>query len=263
MNKRGQVTIFAIIGIVLIVIIILFLFIRSKVYIGPATQQDLEVELVPIKEHVEECLLDKSEQRLKQLGLQGGYIKTPENTYRSYKDNRISYLCYNIEDRPYCRQRILRLSDMEQELAGILEEELITQCLNIQRFRKIGTGLQQGRLKLDVDVGEDSVLIKADFPVTISKGDAGAELKQFSANVEVPLGRLYNVARDILNAEAEAGDFDTTLYSYAKTQLTNKLYYVTKADQPYPDELYILTIKDFPRQEGSYIFQFFVQGEPR
>ena len=262
MDKRGQVTIFAIIGIVLIVIIILFLFIRSKVYIGPATQQDLEVELIPIKEHIEGCLLDKAEDRLKQLGLQGGYIKTAENTYKLYKDNRISYLCYNIEDKPYCRQRILRLSDMEQELGNVLEEELITQCINVQRFRKIGTNLQQGGLKLDIDIGEDNVLVKADFPVIISKGDAMAEIKQFSASIEVPLGRLYNAARDILNAEAETGDFVSVLYSLAKTQLTNKLYVIQRLP-PYPDELYLMKIKDTPNEEDPYIFQFHVEGEPR
>ena len=126
MKKRGQVSTFAIVGIVIVVLITLFIFMRSRIYIGPVTQQDLEQELVPIKEHIEECLLDKTEPRLRQIGLQGGYINTPENTYRLYNSQRVSYLCYNIEDKPYCRQRILRIKDMEEELAKVLKEELIT-----------------------------------------------------------------------------------------------------------------------------------------
>jgi len=262
MQKRGQLSIFAIIGIVIVVLVILFLFVRSKVYIGPATQQDLESELIPIKEHIEECLIEKAEPRLRQIGLQGGYIKTPEGSYRLYNGNRVSYLCYNIKDKPYCRQRVLRLGDIEQELETVLKEELSTQCINIQNFRKIGTTLKQGELDLDIEIGEDTVNVKADFSVSISKGDVKAELRDFSNVINIPLGRLYNAARDILDSEAETGDFDSVLYSLAKTQVTNKLYIMQKL-QPYPDKLYLMKIKDTPNEEDSYIFQFHVEGEPR
>ncbi len=262
MLKRGQVGIFAVIGIIVIVLVILFLFIRTRVYIGPATQQDLEAELIPIKEHIENCLLEKAEPRLRQIGLQGGYIATPENTYRLYNGNRVSFLCYNIDDKPYCRQRVLKLGDMEQQLEQVLKEELLRQCINVQSFRKLGTALRQGELRLDIIIGEDSTTINADFPISLAKGDAKAELKAFSTIINYPLGRLYNAVRDILNVEAETGSFDTTFYSYQKTQLTNKLY-IAQINPIYPDELYILKIKDAPSEEDPYIFQFFVEGEPQ
>ncbi len=262
MHKRGQVTIFAIIGIIIIVLVVLFLFVRDRVYIGPATQQDLETELIPIQEHIEECLLEKAEPRLIEIGKNGGYLTPAANTYRLYKGDTVSYLCYNIKDKDYCRPRVLRIKDMEEQLEEALKRDLGS-CINVQAFRKIGTNLQSGQLALDIVIGEDGVTVNANLPVKISKGDSFAEIKDHFVNIEVPLGRLYDAMRDVVNAEATNGDFDWLLYSAAKTQLTNKLYYVTRADQPYPDKFYMLTIKDFPNQEGSYIFQFFVEGEPR
>jgi len=262
MRKRGQVSVFAIIGIIIIVLIVLFLFIRTRVYIGPASIQDLEAELIPIQEQIEECTLENVEPKLRELGENGGYLDPAPGTYRLYSGNTISYLCYNIQDKPYCRPRVLRLSDMEEQLELALRRDLDS-CINVQGFRKVGLDLQSGELDIDVEIGDDVTSVNINLPVKITKGDNIAELSEFSVTIDVPLGRLYETMRDVINAEATNGDFETVLYSVAKTELTNKLYYVEIVDKPYPDKLYMSTIKEFPNQEGTYIFQFFIEGEPR
>jgi len=261
MNKRGQVTIFVIIGIVLIILILLFIFLREKVYIGPSTSQSLESQFPQIREHIEECLVEVAYPRLKQMGLQGGYINTPSDTFELHNSNKVSFLCYNIEDQPYCRSRVLRISDMEQELSEFILQDLQTQCLNINAFDKAGLDLIQGQLEITTTINDDTVLLEANFPITIRRGDLVVEESEFSALIQVPLGRLYQASRDIVNAESTNGLFDTVYYSVLKTQLTSKPYIIQKL-QPYPDKLYILKIKDTP-SEDEYFFQFFVEGEPR
>ncbi|MFH1591821.1 MAG: hypothetical protein ABIB47_00435 [Candidatus Woesearchaeota archaeon] len=262
MGKRGQVSVFVFIGIVIVVLVILFLFLRTRVYIGPATQQDLEAELAPIEDNIKECVMENVGPMLDELGRNGGYLDPAPGTYRLYRGNTVAYLCYNIQNRPYCRPRVLRLKDMEEQLEEALLEDL-EECIDVQGFKKIGLDLESGELDIDIEIGEDVTSVIIDLPLKITKGDTFVELREFSVDINKPLGRLYDVMREAVNGEATVGDFETVLYSAAKTKLTSKLYYVEIIDKPYPDKLYMATIKDYPNQEDTYIFQFFIEGEPR
>ena len=260
MEKRGQVTIFAILGVIIAALVVLFLFIRNQVYIGGNTIEDLEKEFPQIQEHVEECLTTSGEQYINLIGKQGGYLTTNPGTFRQYKGIGINYLCYNIDGVPECSNRGLRLVDIKAALEnGMLNE--INSCLNINQFDKIGLNVERGSLKLDVDIGEDNTIINANLPVKISKGGTEANRNKFEAELNYPLGRLYNSAKDIVDSEAVYGNLDTLTYSVLKTRISGKPYIVQKL-QPYPDKLYVLKIKDTPSTDNEFIFQFFVQDEP-
>jgi len=260
MNKRGQVTLFVIIGIILIILILLFFFLRDRISLGPTTQENLENQFPQISEHIEECLVEVATPRIYQIAQQGGYIDTPDGTFRLRNNNPVSYLCYNIQDQPYCRSRILRLSDMEQELSEFILQDLQSRCLNLNSFERGGTDLIQGQLQISTTIADDTTLVEANLPITLRRGDLTAQESDFSALIDLPLGRLFQSTRDIVNAESTAGLFDTVLYSITKTELTSKPYIIQKL-QPYPDKFYILKIKDTPSDE--LIFQFFIEGEPR
>ena len=262
MNKRGQVTIFVIIGIVLIILILLIIFLRNKVYIGTASTENLEAQFPQIQQHIEECLIEVAEPRIRQMGLQGGFIDVVEATFRDYNNFPVHYLCFNIQDQPNCRSRFLTLQQMEEELSQFIKDDLERECLNVQAFDKLGFTLNEGSLEIDASIGQDAVVIEATKPITLSKGEARAEESVFTSTVNLPLGRLYEASRDIVDAEALLGNFDTLLYSVIKTQLTGKPYIIQKL-QPYPDKIYIMKIKDIPSKEDPFIFQFWIEDEPR
>ena len=263
MNKRGQVSTFAIIGIILVVLIALFLFLRGKVYFGTASEKSLEEEFPPIEEHIKFCLIEKGNERIRQMGLQGGYLDPAENSYLPYLNREVSYRGWDIPAQRYCRTRLLTEKDMEQELSLKLKDDLRTQCLNIGSFKKIGSNIDEiGELTIDVDIGEDVTTLTANQKIRISKNDVSVEKDKFTANVNLPLGRLYDVSVDIVREECSSGIFDTLLYNIAKTQTTNKPYICQKL-QPYPDKLYICKIKDIPTPDNEFIFEFAIEDEPR
>lgn len=263
MNKRGQVSTFAIIGIILIVLIALFLFLRDRIYFGPASERSLQDEFPPIEEHIKNCLTEKGTERIRQMGLQGGYLNPAEGTYLPYLNNKVSYRGWNIQNQRYCRARILTEKDMENALSLKLKDDLRTQCLNIGSFRKIGFNVEEiGDLKIDVDIGEDTTLLTANQKIKISKNDISVEEDKFTANINLPFGRLYDTSLDVVREECGSGIFDTLLYNIAKTQTTNKPYICQKL-QPYPDKIYICKIKDIPTPKNEYIFQFAIEDEPR
>jgi hypothetical protein len=259
MNKRGQVSVFAILGVVIVALVVLFLFIRNQVYLGSTNIQSLEKEFPQIQEHVEECLQEIGTHYIILAGRQGGYLTSNPGTFRQYKGEPINYLCYNIEGKPECSNRGLRLFDIETSIKdGILKD--INTCLDIDQFDKIGLDVSRSGLDIDVDIGDDNTIISANMPVKVSKGELEAQRNSFSAVLDYPLGRLYNSARDIVESEALHGNFDTLTYSVLKTKSTGKPYVVQKL-QPYPDKLYVLKLKNIPDEE-EFIFQFFIQDEP-
>lgn len=266
MKKRGQATYLIIAGLIILAVILLLFFLQKRIIIGPVTQESIESELPVISEHVESCLFEAGEKYIRQLGIQGGYIELPKDTFRQYfngqEANKISYLCYDISQTRLCRNRMLTKAHMQTELSKKLIEELSVTCLhktNIQKQTPYDVSTEQ--LQINVNIGDDSTIITANYPITLSKNNLKTSKDNFLVNIELPLGRLYDTSTEIVNSEAVIGDFETLTYSVQKTKTTGKPYIAQKL-QPYPDKLYILKIKDTPI-ENPFIFQFFIQGESR
>lgn len=246
---RGQVSGFAILGIVLVAVVVLLYFLRGQLGIilpGPLGGKSLD-----IRDHISECLREVVPQYLERIGMQGGYLRTGEGTSRLYQDVPVSYLCYDIEESDQCRNRMLTLADMEEELSGAIEEGLNT-CIDYGVFKRRGYELTAGQRDVVVEIGDDATTVTMKQPLRLVKGETVIDEDRFSGTFDVPLGRLYDVGQDIVNVEAAAGEFDQLPYMLAHQGL-----YVIDKKRPYPDKLYILQTKDKP-----YVFQFFIQGEP-
>ncbi len=186
----------------------------------------------------DDCLRIISEQRIRQIGKQGGYLNPGSTSYIVYNGEKISYLCYNIHGQENCRNRILTISDMEQDLSNAIKGDLQNQC-------------SAGNLDVEVNIELDETFVRA------SSNSLNA-----SKSFPFPLGRLFEVVHDIKNNEAVTGSFDTLSYALEQTQITNLPYMIQKL-QPYPDKLYICKIKDVPSPNNEFIFQFAIEGEPR
>ena len=79
MEKKSQITIFLIAGLLILVGVLLFFYMRGTV-VGEKTDvaqkiaEDIPLEFIPIKTFTEECLRVTAEHAIVQLGQQGGYI---------------------------------------------------------------------------------------------------------------------------------------------------------------------------------------------
>ena len=250
MNKRGQVTAFIIVGIILVASVILMLYMRGQFFFGAVTPDNLANKMVPITEHVTNCIKDSAPDEIERMGLQGGHLKTAKDTYRNEQDIPISYLCYNVEGQTACYNRMLLISEMEQELDAAIKAKL-TSCINVKDFER-GFDTMTGALNVNTEIGKDNVIVEIIYPIKLSKGDVQVDEDTFTVNFDYPLGRLYDVSQEIVNTEAQYGEFDQLGY-----MLVKRGQYIIEKQRPYPDKLYMLKTKDSP-----YLFQFFVQGEP-
>ncbi len=262
MNKRGQATIIIFLALILVIIIGLIFFIKSKVYVGGTDIENLQRELDPIIRHIEKCLYESTQETAVLLGEQGGYLEPKENTYKLYNDKKISYLCYNKPGTPQCSNRYLRLSDVKEQLKQAITQK-INKCVQIDSFEKAGYTITASTNKnINLNIGSDSIITTLNYPIKIKKGTAETQIEVFSKAVPLPLGRLFSAATDIINAESIIGKFDPLIYSLIKSKFTNKQY-VIQLLKPHPDKLYILKIKNTPTEKETFTFQFFIEGESK
>jgi hypothetical protein len=259
-SKRGQVTLFVAVGIVIVLLIGITLYSTTNLFLINPTKEDLNEELDAIRTHVQDCILESVDGPLGRpiikAGLQGGYLAPSSGTYRLYNDNLVSYLCYNMEDTEQCMSRMLLRSNIEDDITAEVTEN-IAQCMDVQGFRRFGGfDIITGAWNVKTDIGKDRVNIMLDYPITLKSKRSDAEVSQdeFSRTFNYPLGDLYDVANTILDFETEFGEFDQFAYMLSKKGL-----YKIEKKKPYPDKLYVISRRDAP----SFVFQFFVQGEQR
>lgn len=248
MNKRGAISIFVVLGIVIVVIALLLLIAKTTKYEIPFLEKDAAGEMQEIEEEISDCLSTTGGEYITRIGKQGGYLNTPEGSFIRYNDSAVSYLCYNQENSPTCTNRLLTKRHMEEELASAIQESLST-CIN--PFEISDDVSAPEPMLVSVLIAQSSVEITLDYPIIIDKGEGDRVSEdKFSASLNYPLGELYDVAMDVIDKEAFVGEFEQLTY-----MLDHKGRYEIIKDRPYPDKVYQLRLMN-----NNYMFQFAIQG---
>lgn len=212
--KRGQVTIFVIIGVILLISAGLILYIRSKM-----TTTDPVPERDPVQTYMEQCITLVAEEGLSILGLQGGYIKVDEldplsaqmdpfNSQALYSSGIVvPYWFYQdrMGQEKTGMPRLNKLYEGDNSIQSQLEEymdENIDECVDLEVF----SGLEvekTGNHSFDVLITESDVNFRANYPLEIRAAEDLETQKTFTASVPVRLGHIYSLAKDIRDYEME------------------------------------------------------------
>ncbi|MBU1974982.1 MAG: hypothetical protein KKG59_01110 [Nanoarchaeota archaeon] len=72
--KKGQVTIFVILGLIIVILVGLALFLKNSVTTPEDKPITVDKELEPLKEYIEECMYLTAKDAIIQIGLSGGYV---------------------------------------------------------------------------------------------------------------------------------------------------------------------------------------------
>lgn len=265
LNKRGQATIFIILGLIILAVLIILFLLKGSLPLLIVSPEAMDNQMNIIDEHIQECLNDAGETAMWKIAKQGGYLYPADFTSRQYFDgtesNKVSYLCYNIKDQQTCRNRMLTKKDIEEQLTKeiLLNAE---ECIKNFPINLRLTARTPEEPQLQTIVGQDSTILSLNYPITLIHKELKSEQETFTTSIQLPLGRLYDSSQAIVNSEALVGNFETLVYSIKKTEYTGMPYMAQKL-QPYPDKLYKIWINDYPLPDKEYVFQFFIQGEDR
>jgi hypothetical protein len=184
--KKSQVTIFIIIGIVLIGIIVLALFLRGKTPVEPIPQ-----DFLPVYNLVQECLVETGENSLLELG------QTAGSNFDLYNVSNIRSGYYFFEGKSYLPTK--------QELADTISEKIkysLYTCVNsfeeLQDFQVV-----EEDINVKTSIEDEKVILELDYPLTVSKNGKTTQLEKFNTEILIRLGIIYKVIAEINQEQLE------------------------------------------------------------
>lgn len=232
-EKRGQVTIFIIIAIVVVAVAALIYFLVPKAETTTKTFDEKNPNAF-----IQFCLEDKIKDTAETVSLQGGDI-TPEH-YFTYNNINIQYLCYTNENYETCVvQQPLLKQNIESEIENEIVEDVVS-CFNSlkQSYEEKNYNVEIETGKTTIELLPKRIVTSFDYVVTVSKSQTD-RYNDFSVILNNNLYELISIANSITEWEATVGDIDPRTYM--------ALYPDLKVEKNLRDDgtkIYILTDKN-------------------
>src|SRR6056297_1569336 len=165
-DKRGQVTIFIILAIVIVVGAVLAYFFIP----GFGLTTGLSVENP--EAFIESCMEDEIEMALEKISLRGGSLE-PEHFF-NYYNNPVEYLCYiNQNYIPCIVQQPLLINHLKSELDESLQP-VANSCFNDlkESYEDKGYNVEMKQGKIDTEFKIKSILFNfPNYELTVKKGE--------------------------------------------------------------------------------------------
>jgi len=174
MQKRGQITIFVIIGIVIIAAVSLLLYLSSKANeaklgteFSDTTQ--LPIEIQQQKENIESCLEDKIKEAARIIGNSGGYILNKPTKTINYNEEEIAYI------------DSISKENIQNEIQESIKENF-GQCKDNSDVDNV-----------EIEILEEKIKVNAEMPINLESGDSSVKVSFFTAEHNVKLGSMLTI----------------------------------------------------------------------
>jgi hypothetical protein len=246
-NMRGQISVFIVLGLIILVLTGLSLYIydqnTSNLKHQYENQYLVHLSVEPVKRYVENCIDLVSQKPIIDIGKYGGTLNP--NKYQYYLNKKYNYLCYDEEG--ICVQKPLLRQDIEKELELSIYNNL-SKCIDLTVFERQGFVISSGEMDIDVKIGREDVIIKLKYPLNLIKENVSLVIEDYQVKILEPLGLLYETSIEIVNSQNTNGNFDIVEY-----MINNGNKILIEKHRKYPDILYSLSMKD-------YKFNFALEG---
>ncbi|MGK0209293.1 MAG: hypothetical protein ACI83O_000565 [Patescibacteria group bacterium] len=224
-DKRGQLTLFVLAGVLIILaIVVFFLFFGA----------DIETSEAPTKSprvFIERCIFDAVTPSIIAVLANGGLIDTAFAI--KYKDHDYNYLCYNGDYYGKCYNNypmLQRISEEQIRSDSVLRvDECFTELFDDYDSRGLGV-TENGVLNYSVEIIPGSVRLRVNREFSATKGESNEIFTDFDMTIPTDLYDLIGVARGIVNSEAQYCYFETNgfMVLYPEYNVSRFDYYESK-----------------------------------
>lgn len=221
MKKKGEVTTFVIIGILIVTAVVTFFFVRNTVFFRDLVEETQKTITVPeqakiAKAYVESCVKDVADRGITLLSAQGGYVIIPDDTlprgpvnmFSNYVDvfndgtSAVPYWYYQAANG-VDKVQMPALTVVGDQLEIFINDNLADCLQEFTVLRERGYEIDQGTPKSRVAISDENVRVDVSYPLDVQLRDFQFHFDTFSATTERALGKMYKAARDVLAAENE------------------------------------------------------------
>ncbi len=202
-NRKGQVTIFIIIAIVLVVGVVIFF-----VYKDSIVSESIPLSIEPAYANFLSCLEEDTLNGIDVLESQGGYITLPDfeqgseympfSSQLNFLGNPIPYWYY-VSGNNIQKEQVPSKKEMEDQLGEFINKK-ITRCV-FDYYYEQGFEINLGEPNTKVIVRENEVEVDLNMDLGINKEEDSALIRNHKMVVKSKLGTLYNSAKKIYEYE--------------------------------------------------------------
>lgn len=204
-NKRGQMAIFVIVALVLVLGIVLFFIFRGGFGVSSIPQ-----ELKPVYDTYSSCIETQTKIALDVAGTQGGRVDTgvyvPGSEYAPY-GNKMNFLGFGV---PYwftvtgngiAKENVPSGVEVQDEIAGFVEEHM-GDC-DFTKYYEQGFEIEIGKPDVKVAIAETAVKVSVDANVKVTNGEQSAVKMVHEVTLQSKFGKFLTMAQEIYDKERQ------------------------------------------------------------
>jgi len=192
--RKGQMTIFVILGILIVMASILIIYwgdISKRLGLGYPSQA------IAVQDEIQNCVSQSAKQAIQIISLQGGYVSP--GLYFIQTPYHVAYWLNNSRDISPS------LSSIARELEWAMNDILPACIYSINFSRYSIQNFTTGGISSRVTISDELVLFDVQCPVSMDIADKFYAFRQFSDKEDVRLGKIYKISRDIVSQQLKDG----------------------------------------------------------
>ena len=234
--KRGQITVFIIIGIILLIAVGLGIYLYTTTAIRPLEEatlpaiQKVPAEVQPIQEYITSCVESTAKTALHRIGDYGGYTDASKFMFNPVEPtegdavqfspdselvipywwhlksgNSCTGKCEFSSNRPMLRKAEGSPS-IEEQVSEYISAHLKECLAGFPSFTAQGFEFaEKGDVKTETTIAKENVVVLVKYPLQARKADKTFNLNEYAVSLELNLGEMYKLAAELVNAQAENG----------------------------------------------------------
>ncbi|MBI4439595.1 hypothetical protein HY638_01325 [Candidatus Woesearchaeota archaeon] len=235
MRNKGQVTLYIIMGLVLLIAVALVYYVRTlpeKEIAGEVKRADeLPTQFLPVSDFVDACLARISTEAITKLGNRGGYIQpetygitsvtadptsgsavqfSPRSSmnvpywYFMKSGNGCRGSCEFIVQRPSLHASGKTDSSIETQISNYVSQNIERCTSNFEQFRAQAMDVEKtGDISAKTTVTENDIAIVLNYPLKITQDNSIGEVNEFSTRMALNLKRIYELGSLLTELEGQ------------------------------------------------------------
>jgi len=195
MSKRGQVTVFLIVGLIVLLVSGIIIFLTKGANLSIQDASDIESVFLgdQVQNYVDQCLYLTAKDSLFFVGEHGGYYNLPPvydpDFYLPY------YFYESVDYSP-------KTSEIERELALYVQEQIPFCLQKFNSFSSKGTEVKTvGEMEGKVDIKEETVQFQLTLPLEVYQGSYVKELRFFSTEISSKLYPIIDLKEKLMEEQ--------------------------------------------------------------
>ncbi len=226
MTKKGQLTLFIIIGLLLLIGVSIYVYLTTREAKAPVEAERIRIaevpaEMQPLRDFIQDCLKITAKDGLMRLGQRGGYIN-PRHSHNPYEPTAgralqlapdssvIVPYWWHMNAKNTCKGECTfaterpTLEEIKTQLDAHITKELPKCLANFRQFSEQNFAITPtGRIKPETRITEERVIVLLNYPIEVHRAGETFKLESFVTELPVAFGRIYGLATKITALEAE------------------------------------------------------------